>query len=198
MSIKKAIKIPLIILSVLLSLVLLFIIGYGIFYLQADSVKFDYTTSTMSCDDKCGDQRVSTPFFGNSLINDGGGYKGFLLEPGLKNIPVYDAINSYMLYWQLYVTSRYRKVSIDYNVDRDGDNIIINLSGNAGNDGGQTAPVKEKFVFNVSNASLENLPRLTNEEELSKEFVETIPYFRNPREVPPPEWLLSNIDMSLS
>lgn len=189
MPIKKSLKIPLIILSVLLSLVLLFVIGYGIFFLLADSVRFDYTRSTMSCDDKCGYQNVSTPFFGNSLIlNEGGFYIGYLLEPGLKNIPIYDAINGYMLNWSLYITVKYHKVDIDYTVDRDGDIIVVNLSGNAIDDGEQTIPIKEKFVFDVSNASLENLPRLTNKEEITKEFVELDAYFRNPNEVECPEW----------
>lgn len=189
MSIKKSVKIPLIILSVLLSLVVLFIIGYGIFYLQVDAVRFDHTSATMWGDGQ-GDQKVSTPFFGNSLmLNEGGFYKVYRLEPGIKNLPIYDAINGYMFNWSLYITEKYHKVDIDYTVDRDGDIITINLSGNGSNDGEQAATIKEKFVFDVSNASPENLPKLTNEDELNKEFVELDAYYRNPREVPRPEWL---------
>ena len=111
-----------------------------------------------------------------------------MLEPGLKNIPIYDAINGYMSNWSLYITEKYQKVDIDYTVDRDGDIITINLSGNGSNDGEQAATIKEKFVFDVSDASPENLPKLTNEDEITKEFVELDAYCRNPREVPRPEW----------
>ena len=185
---KKAIKIPLIILSVLLSLVLLFVIGYGIFYLQVDAVRFDYTSATMLGDGQ-GYQKVSTPFFGNSLmLNEGGFYKVYRLEPGIKNLPIYDAINGYMFNWSLYITEKYQKVDIDYTVDRDGDIIIINLNGSGSNDDEQAAAIEEKFVFDVSDASLDNLPKLTNENEINKEFVELDAYCRNPREVPRPEW----------
>ena len=185
---KKAIKIPLIILSVLLSLVLLFVIGYGIFYLQVDAVRFDYTSATMLGDGQ-GYQKVSTPFFGNSLmLNEGGFYKVYRLEPGIKNLPIYDAINGYMFNWSLYITEKYQKVDIDYTVDRDGDIITINLNGSGSNDDEQAAAIEEKFVFDVSDASFDNLPKLTNEDEINKEFVELDAYCRNPREVPRPEW----------
>ena len=186
---KKAIKIPLIILSVLLSLVLLFVIGYGIFYMQVDAIRFDYT-NTMMGGDGTGNQTVVTPFFGNSLmLNEGGFYKVYRLEPGIKNLPIYDAINGYMSNWSLYITTKYQKVDIDYTVDRDGDIITINLNGSGSNDGEQAATIEEKFVFDVSDASPENLPKLTNEDEINKEFVELDAYFRNPREVPRPEGL---------
>lgn len=170
----------------------MFVIGYGILYIQVDAIRFDYTSRTMG-GDGTGNQTIVTPFFGNSLmIGEGGGYAVYRLEPGVENVPIYEAINGYMSNWSLYITAKYQKVDIDYTVDRDGDIITVNLNGSGSNDGEQAVTIKEKFVFDVSNASPENLPRLTNKEEITKEFVELDAYFRNPNEVECPEWACTN------
>lgn len=181
---KKSVKILIIILSVILALVLIFAIGYGIFCFQVGQLKFDH------CDNLMGnppEYSVTTPFFANSLMAHDGHYELFILEPGAKNIPIYDAINSYMYDWLHYVHIRYQQAKTDYSLEQNDKIITVNLSGNAVDWEGNDTVVEDKLVFNIENASTDNLPKWVSDES-SYEFKEFITYCQNKDTMSPPKW----------
>ena len=199
---KKAIKIPLIILSVLLALFLIIAIAFGALYLYSDMVIFDHRDITdipfyESIDVPSESYSVNYPWFGNPMMLSGGGGKTFTLtlgSGGEKNLRVYSAVNDPIYIWIHYLGERYDgRVSLDYTMEQDSKTISVHLSGAADDDDGSSVPLEQSFIFNIENASPDNLPKWLNEDDLTDEYKEYLNYLLNYETVPMPDWLTEKL-----
>ena len=196
----KKIKIPLIILSIILVLIIAITIASAIFYFNVDALRFDHVDTAGKCaansynlseeEMKAQGYYIKTPFFGNSvMIGETGGYNLYFMEPGVKNIPVYDAVNSPIDAWSSYIVSRYNnQIKVDYDLIQDDKSITVTMNGFAVEDG-KNIPINEKFVFNIENASPENLPQWVNENEIDADYKEFMDYLHNPDNAAMPDWI---------
>lgn len=191
---KKSIKIPLIFLSVILALILIAAAFIGIIYINADAVRFDY----VDCNYVVGlalkdDSTINYPFFGNSLIineEEGRVYSPFLGTAGQKNLDVYGAVNTPLCAYVEYLARREYSggIYLDYTVAQDSGTLTVNLNGIGTDDSGKDISINENLVFNIENASPENLPVWVNENETDEEFKEYWNYLNNTSTVSMPNW----------
>ena len=196
---KKAAKIRLIILSSLFGLLLLLFAVLGLLYLYADSVVFghidtSFVTAHIDIDISAADYPVNYPWFGNpmmmSSIASYRTYSAFLGSGGTKNIWVYMAVNDPIISWIDYLSDRYDgRFTVDYTMEQDSKSISVHLAGTAYDDEDDAVPLDQSFLFNIENASHENLPTWLNEDDLTDECKEYLNFWRNYETVPVPDWL---------
>lgn len=160
----KAVKALLIVLA---AIVMVGAIGFTILYVNVNAVRFDYVSLNFSA----GNSYIEIPVFGNKLTLESGGTYVFPFGLGVKNLDVYDAVNAPIHLFSLKTASQYENgVHItDYEVENDGKLLSIKISGTAQN-GGETIPIEKLFVFNIENASPDNLPKWTNRTEADYEY----------------------------
>ena len=185
---KKAVKIPFIIISVLLALILLIAIGGGALYLYSDAVIFDHTDAHGFFESK---DKVNYPWFGNpTMLSEGNGgvYKSFL-GGGDKNIGVYMAVNDPISDWVLYLSQRYgNSVTLNYTLEQDSKSISVRFAGTAYDDNGSAVPLDQSFLFDIENAAPDNLPKWLNEDDMTNEYMEYLNFVYNQETVPMPAW----------
>ena len=197
---------PLVItLIVLLSIVALAAAAYGGIYLYSEQVIFEHRDcSTAYAPVKyeySEGYSINYPFFANPLALsgcDGTSYALIFGSGGEKNIPVYNAVNDPIYTWVNYLSSRYKRhVNLDYTMEQDSKAILVSLSGNVTDDEGKIIPLEQKFVFNIENASPENLPQWINKDEASADYKEYLDYLqsypRDPENTKIPDWLARQI-----
>lgn len=194
---KKAAKIRLIILCSILALILLFFAFLGGLYIYSNMVVFSHVDNTASLpsapDISADDYPVRYPWFGNPLMihKDGGGiYTIVFNDGGEKNIPVYNAVNDPMILWvDFYLNYRYdRRFTLDYTLEQTGKTISVRLTGTAYETDGAAVPLDQSFIFNIENASPENLPAWLNEDDMTDEYKEFVNYMFNHETAPMPAW----------
>ena len=184
---KKAVKIPLIIISVLLTLLLFAVAVVGAIYLYAEAVIFDHVDAHGFFDSK-----VNYPWFGNpTMISEGsGGFYGSFLDGGDKNICVYMAVNTPINDWIIYLRQRYDDpVTLNYTLEQDSKSISVYFTGTAYDNDGSAVPLDQNFLFDIENAAPDNLPRWLNEDDMTDEYKEFIHYALNWETVPMPAWM---------
>ena len=195
---KKAAKIRLIILSSVLGLFLLLFAVLGLLYLYADSVVFAHIDSTdvairEGIDIHFDDYPINYPWFGNPMmLNEGaaGTYGLFCGSGGYKNIDVYMVVNDPIDLWVRYLSIRYdRRFTLDYTLEQDSKTISVYLTGTAYDDDGSAVPLDQSFLFNIENASPENLPMWLNEEDMDDECNEFWNFMINYETTPMPAWI---------
>ena len=117
-------------------------------------------------------------------------YAPFLGSGGEKNIWVYMAVNDPIFSWIYYLGDRYDgRFTVDYTMEQDSKSISVRLTGTAYDDDGSAVPLDQGFLFNIENASPENLPTWLNEDDLTDECKEYLDFWRNYETVPVPAWL---------
>lgn len=163
---KKTAKILLIALA---SLVLIGAIAFVILYINVNAIRFDYVdrgSNRLNVNDS-----ITIPFFGNKLIlGDYGSVYGPPLGLGMKNIDVYMSVNDPIGAYTFWLQTQYKNgVHIRYEVENDGKNLTVKLTG-SGDNGEKTEPIEKVFVFDIENASLDNLPTWTNRTEADNEY----------------------------
>lgn len=174
----KAIKKPVkIILIVLASLVVLMTLGYAILYLNVNAVRFDYVSDSIYSganvdinELQSSGYSIEFPFFANKMLLSNGAL--YTLPFGIRNnnLKVYSSINNPIKDWAAMTAHKYdNRVHIGYEVENDGKTLSVKLKGTAEN-GEETVPVEKLFVFNIENASPDNLPAWTNYTETDNEF----------------------------
>ena len=164
---KKSAKI---ILIALVAIVLAGAIGFMILYIKCNTIRFDYVRAQYGIGDS--DSVMYVPFFANKmlLLEYGAGYSS-PFELGLKNIPVYDEVNSPIHEYAFWTARQYENgiQLTDYEVENDGKTLTVKLFG-TGDNGAGTEPIEKVFVFDIENASLDNLPTWTNRTEADNEY----------------------------
>ena len=159
-----------ILLTALAALVLAGAIGFMILYFNVNAIRFDYVKAGMGVPST--NSHVVYPFFGNKLML---GESGAMYSPplglGMKNIRVYLAVNDPISTYTHWIIRQYEGgVQItDYIVENDGKTLTVKLSGTA-NNGGETIPIEKVFIFDIENASLDNLPTWTNRTEADNDY----------------------------
>lgn len=186
-----------IVLSILLGLFLLIAITFGALYLYSDMVIFDHRDITdipfyESIDAQYESYSVNYPWFGNPMMLSGGGGRTFAItlgSGGAKNVWVYTAVNEPIDMWIDYLCMRYGgRVSLDYTMEQDSRTISVHLSGTAEDDDGSIVPHEQSFLFDIENASPDNLPKWLNEDDLTDEYKEYLNFLLNHETVPMPAW----------
>ena len=194
----KAAKIRLIILCSILALILLFFAFLGGLYIYSNTVVFSHIDNTAPLpsapDISADDYPVRYPWFGNPLMihEDGGGiYTIVSNDGGLKNIPVYNAVNDPMVLWvDFYLNYRYdRRFTLDYTLEQNNSTITVHLTGTAYNADGSAVPLDQNFIFDIENASPDNLPKWLNEDNMTDEYKEFVNFMFNHETVPMPDWI---------
>lgn len=196
---KKAAKVRLVILCSILGLILLFFASLGVLYLYSNLVVFGHIDETHASyfsglEISEDDYPVRYPWFGNPLmIYEGGGgiYGTIFNNGGLKNIPVYNAVNDPMDLWiNWYLSERYdRRFTLDYTLEQDSKTISVHIFGTAYEEDGTAVPLDQSFIFDIENASPDNLPTWLNEDDMSGEYKEFVNYLFNHETVPMPDWI---------
>ncbi|MCM1487373.1 MAG: hypothetical protein NC203_03310 [Firmicutes bacterium] len=194
---KKSVKIPLIILSVILALILLAAIALGGVFLYSGLIIFDHRDCTInSASIEFNDSySLVYPFFGNPIVLSGSDGPTYATNSiSRKSVPVYDAVNSPMYMWKDYLCSRYKKcVNLNYVMEQNDKTISVSFSGNAKDDEGNTVPLEQKFVFDIENASPDKLPEWINRGEMNDDYKEYLDYIQSriddPKNAVMPEWL---------
>ena len=156
--VKKIAKVSLI---VLVSLAVLIGAAAAVCYYNITAIRFEQTDGIWF--------GVNIPFFCNPLLSDQPGiYVGRPFNWGLKELKVYDAVNGPIGRWAVNLSDTYGRdeIDIEYNVENDGKTIKVNFSGTAGD-----TPVEKEFVFDIQNASPDNLPKWTNRTEADDELM---------------------------
>lgn len=197
---KKAAKIRLIILCSILGLILLFFASLGVLYIYADSVVFGHKDISSvpvleGVKTPAEDYPVNYPWFGNPLMmlsgSDGGRIYNLVFERGGdKNIGVYTAVNDPIDMWIDYLSDRYeRRFTLDYTMEQDSKSIAVHLTGTAYEEDGTAVPLDQSFLFDIENASPDNLPKWLNEDDLTDEYKEYLNFIFNYETVPMPAWM---------
>lgn len=187
---KKAAKIRLIILSVLLALFLIAAAAAGALYLYAEEVIFDHVDAHGFFDDN-----VNYPWFGNPMMisEGGGGSYGSFLGGGDKNIWVYMAVNTPITDWVLYLRQRYdNPVTLNYTLEQDSKSISVYFTGTAYDDG-SAVPLDQSFLFDIENTGPDNLPKWLNEDAMTDEYMEYLNFVNNQETVPMPAWFAEKV-----
>ena len=194
---KKTAKIRLTILCSILGLILLLFALLGALYLYADSVVFGHIDSSNvivseGLDVPYNEYPVRYPWFGNPLtINEGAaGIVSPFAGGGVKNLSVYNAINDPIFLWiNFYLSDRYdRRFTLDYTMEQDSKTISVRLVGTAYESDGSAVPLDQSFIFDIENASPDNLPAWLNEDDMSDEYKEYIYFLFNYETAPMPDW----------
>ena len=161
---------------VLAIVVIAVVISCMVIYINADAIRFDYVDCNVYVADGSvypeeNGYSIRYPFFGNSaMLGEFGASYGFPLGAGEKNVEVYQTVNDPIYVWARVTVAKYEnRVNIGYTVENDGRTLTVELSGTA-NDGENTVPVEKVFVFDIENASPDNLPVWTNRTETDDEF----------------------------
>lgn len=197
---KKAAKIRLIILCSILGLILLFFASLGVMYIYAESVVIGHVDISSvpvleGIETPAEDYPVNYPWFGNPLMmlgGSGGGrsYNLVFERGGDKNIGVYMAVNDPIDLWINYLSDRYeRRFTLDYTMEQDSKSIAVHLTGTAYEEDGTAVPLDQSFLFDIENASPDNLPKWLNEDDLTDEYKEYLNFIFNYETVPMPAWL---------
>lgn len=170
-------------------------------------VIFDYmdneqcisTIISRDFDPKAEGYLMKYPFFANPLILSGVspgsvGYGGLLavynIPTGVddEKINIYEAVNSPIRVWVFAISAKYHdRLNVDYTVEKNGKTLTVIFSGTADWEG-EKIPIEQKFVFDIENADVDNLPKWINEDEICDEVKEWKEYWSNPNEVPMPSW----------
>lgn len=195
---KKAKKPLIIILYVVFGLTVMFAAFLGSYYLSADALVYHYINISdiyingvdyNQRPEKREDYPRQYPFFGNPLTisEESGTSIHFPLHGGEKNYSVYEAINSPIQTWIFYLQDRYKNDAfVRYTVEIDKEYIKVYFTGTVTEDG-KTVPIEQNFIFDIANASPENLPVWVNREEISEGFKGYLAYLDDHTKVP--DWL---------
>ena len=165
------------ILIAVLAVVLLLGGVFGYFYITMTEIRFDYVNSKTSAANTEEEVLLSQqgygvdyPFFGNSSTLGEGGYYNIYVGPigdaTQRNIDVYGVVNGKMHDYAYELLNLYRNyVETSYTVENDTKTLKITFTGKGYPDGfdGESVPLNKTFVFNIENASRENLPTLISE-----------------------------------
>ena len=157
-----------IIVIALAAIVLAGAVTFAILYVNYNTISFDY----VSRQSHTGNSYLNIPVFGNKLALSEGGNFSAPFDLGMKNLDVYDAVNSPIYAYAIFMAGKYKDgVQLnDYEVNNDGGKTLtVTLKGSA-NNGGETVKIEKVFIFDIENASLDNLPAWTNRTEEDKEF----------------------------
>ena len=149
-------------LIVLLSLAFLIGVGLSILYFNVTAIRFEQSDGAYF--------GVNIPFFRNQFLAKGeAGYPISIFNWGYKEVEVYSAVNLPLQQWawSISVLHEGEEIDIGYDVENDGKTIKVDFSGTAGD-----TPVEKEFVFDIQNASLDNLPRWINRVEEDDEFMD--------------------------
>ena len=152
----------------LAAIVLAGAVTFAVLYVNYNAISFDY----VSRQSNSGNSYLNIPVFGNKLMLSEGGDFSAPFDLGMKNLDVYDAVNSPIYAYAVFMTGKYKDgVQLtDYEVNNDGGKTLtVTLKGTADN-GGKTVKIEKVFIFDIENASLDNLPTWTNRTEDDKEF----------------------------
>ena len=152
-------------------------------FIYADSVIFDHRDTydvpiRVGIDAPSNDEYpVNYPWFGNPMMipshDSGRIYAIPFGGAGLKNLDVYDAVNDPIGMWIYYLGVRYdRRFTLDYTMEQDSKRIVVYFTGTAEDGDGSTVPLDQTFLYDIENASPDNLPTWLNEEDLSEECKE--------------------------
>jgi len=164
----------------ILVLAIVLVLGgvFAYFYIDITQIRFDYTNSHISVcnteeDALLGEQGygMNYPFFGNSnIISDGGSTYSIHIWPmgeaTERNIPVYMAVNDVLSEYGYELMKEYRNnLKMDYTVEKDDKTIKVEFTSIAYPDGvdKEGITLKKTFVFNIENASRNNMPTLISE-----------------------------------
>ena len=173
MQIVRKLPKPLVItLIVILSVILIAAIVLGICYLNADALKFEHADSSwlIGLPIKEGSS-INYPHFGNLMtldLDSSGKFAGtvapFMGTGGRKNLVVYVE----------YLARREcsEGINLDYTVKQDNKTITVSLNGTGTDSSGKNVSIDKALVFDIENASVENLPIWVNENEACEEFKE--------------------------
>lgn len=154
--VKKIAKVSLI---VLLSLALVIGVGLSILYFNVTAIRFDYNNGARYA--------VNIPFFSNSLLSN----QAYVYSPvfgwGYNETKVYSVVNLPLDAWARHISDDHKgeNIDVDYDVENDGKTLKVSFSGTAGD-----TPVDKEFVFDIQNASPNNLSKWTNRTEADNEF----------------------------
>ncbi len=152
----------------LAAIVLAGAVTFAILYVNYNAISFDH----VSRQSHLGNSYLNIPVFGNKLTLSEGGNFSAPFNLGMKNLDVYDAVNSPIYAYAVFMAGKYKDgVQLsDYEVDNDGEKTLtVTLKGTAAG-GGQTVQIEKVFIFDIENASLDSLPTWTNRTEEDKEF----------------------------
>lgn len=188
-----------IIISVVLALVLLAAIASGGFYLYSGLIIFDHRdcSSAYAPEDfeHPNGYSINYPFFGNPLTLSGSTGRTYAINSvSEKNVCVYDAVNEPIYTWVDYLASRYKRyVNLSYIMEQNDKTISVSLNGSAKDDEGNNISLEQKFVFDIENASPDNLPKWTNKNEMNADYKEYLDYLQSyiddPEKAVMPGWL---------
>lgn len=167
---KKSAKIILIALA---AIVLAGAIGFMILYIKCNAVRFDYVRAQYGIGEN-EDIVMYVPFFANKMLLGEYGGAGYAspFELGLKNIPVYAEVNGPIHEYAVWTAQQYKNGIMqltDYEVENDGKTLTVKLFG-SGDNGEGAEPIEKVFIFDIENASLDNLPTWTNRTEADNEY----------------------------
>ena len=169
MAVKKFAKILLIVLA---ALVVVVAAGFMLFYFHASEIRFDYcdanvqvVTENHEYDEWLWDNgyRMIYPFFGNSTSINEGSVKSYVFGIGKENEPVYDAVNAPVAEYATQLVDEYEnRVKTSYKVtNADGKlTIVLSVIAYPESIDEEAVEINKEFVFDISNASLDNLPTL--------------------------------------
>lgn len=197
-ALKKPIKVSLIVLLIIITVATVGLGILGICYLNADALKFEHVDSSwlIGLPIKEGSS-INYPHFGNLMtlgLDSNGKFAGtvapFMGTGGRKNLVVYDAVNTVVFANVDYLARREcsEGINLDYTVKQDNKTITVNLNGTGTDSSGKNVSIDKALVFNIENASAENLPIWVNENEACEEFKEYWNYLNNTGTVDMPEW----------
>lgn len=198
----KALIVTIIVITIL---ILLTALTFGGIYLYSEAVIFDHRdcNTAYSFSEYVDGYSIKYPRFGNPMMIgvdvDENGITGRIYsltfgKGGLKNVPVYDAINSPLCIWVDYLMIKYKnRVNLDYTLEQDSSTITVCLTGNAEDDEEQSVSLEQKFVFDIKDAGPDNLPDWVNQNEASAEFKEYWNYLNNTSSMAMPDWLAEQL-----
>lgn len=151
-----------ILLAALTAFVLVGATAFAIYFVNVNAIRFD----TVSQRRYSGNSEFLLPVFGNKLMLEEGGVYSSLFNLGMKNLDVYDEVNAPIQLYSVIISTKYDSVQLtDYEViNEGGKTLTVTLRGTA-DDGGETVPIEKVFVFDIEDASLDNLPTWTNRTE---------------------------------
>lgn len=171
---------------VILSILVLIFGALAAGYFYCTQIRFDYVSgrTIIVVDDEekfnqlnSGEYGFTYPFFGNSTAiggkngeKKGGGGYGIMVGPvGKKteeNIAVYSAVNDVIGDYGYSLSDKYYAYFItSYTVENDRKNLTVNFKGQAFSEdlSEVTAEFEKRFIFDIEDASLKNLPTLIYE-----------------------------------
>lgn len=201
--IKMSFRIFKIILIALLTVIGGIAVLFAVVYFYGNAVIFDYTDNIQCAsrlvmpdyDPRADGYLMKYPHFANTLFLQGqsqdengkiistagislvvyGGPSGV----DYKKVYIYEAVNEPIRSWVFVISAKYHdRVNVDYTVENNGKTLTVLFKGTAEQDG-EKIPIEQKFVFDIENADVDNLPKWVNEDEMSDDARQWIKEWHN-------------------